>query len=251
MKKHKITFKKSEEQEKNSFRAKMLTAFFVILFGVLILLRQMGINFPEFLLSWKLIIILVGLIDLVKKSFKSTFGYILILIGVLFIFNDIYPYTIQTRFIWPVLLIVIGISIFIKALRGNKTKTEFTILSEENSDKINSDNYLKSTAFFGGVTKNIVTKDFQGANVTTVFGGTELNFTHADFDKKVIVDLTTVFGGVNLIVPSNWKVQSNITSLFGGIEDKRQSNLLNEDENKVLILKGNCVFGGVEILSYI
>jgi hypothetical protein len=83
MKKHKITFEKSEKQEKNSFRAKILTGFFVILFGVLILLRQMGIDFPEFLLSWKFILILVGLVDLVKKSFKSTFGYILILIGVL------------------------------------------------------------------------------------------------------------------------------------------------------------------------
>jgi predicted membrane protein len=253
MKKHKFTIEKTPEQERNSFRAKMLTGFFVIAFGVLILLNQMNIDFPSILLSWKLIIMMVGLVSLVKHNFKNTTGYVLVLIGALFLFNDFYPYTIQTRFIWPILIIVFGISIFIKALRSKKKEskfTEYTILSEEKSEMKNDENYINSTAFFGGVTKNVVTKNFKGATISSIFGGTELNFTHADFENKVVVDVTAIFGGINIIVPSNWKIQSEITSVFGGIDDARKASMLNQDENKLLILKGNCVFGGVEISSY-
>lgn len=255
MKKNNFIIEKTEEQEKNNFRAKVLSGIFVILFGVLFLMKQLEIDFPSILVSWKLIIIMIGFVSLVKHAFKNMTGYILVAIGAIFIFNDFYPYTIQTRFIWPILIIVFGISIFIKAFKSKKKSSryeEIVILSEENSETINDDNFLKSTAFFGGVTKNIVSKDFKGASITTIFGGTELNFTHADFQNKAIVDVTCVFGGVNIIVPSNWKVQSDITSIFGGIDDKRNSNQQTfEDDKKTLILKGNCVFGGVEISSYV
>jgi predicted membrane protein len=57
-----------------------------------------------------------------------------------------------------------------------------------------------------------------------------------------------VMGGTKLIVPSNWEVRSQLTSIFGNVEDKRQSASTNSD--KVLILDGSSVFGGIEIKNY-
>ena len=250
MKKNKWNLEKTPEMEKSHFRAKLLTGLFVITFGVLYLLWQMDIEFPRVLISWEIILIMAGFVSLVKHNFKKTFGYVLIVVGGLFMINDFYPYTIQTRFIWPVLIILLGISIFIKAATRSKKKNSCATNFNENPIILESDDYIVSSAVFSGVTRNVVSKNFKGGNVSSVFGGTELNFTNSDIESKAIIDVSCVFGGVTIIVPSNWKVQSEMSTVFGGVDDKRQLSLLQEDENKLLILRGDCVFGGVEISSY-
>ena len=58
------------------------------------------------------------------------------------------------------------------------------------------------------------------------------------------------FGGAKIIVPSNWVVQNEIDGVFHGVEDKRNYNSSGLNSDKVLVLKGSAVFGGVEIRSY-
>jgi predicted membrane protein len=248
----KLAIEKTVEMEKSSKNAKLLMGLFVILFGVLILFKQMGMEFPRYLISWEIILIMIGLVMLVKHNFKKTSAYVLIIIGSVFLINDFFPFTIQTKFIWPALIIFFGASILIKAMRGQKKNPYAkTVSQEQKSSSENGENYVSATAFFGGVTKNVVSKDFKGANITTIFGGTEINLSHADIQSRAVIDVSAIFGGITLIIPSNWKVQSEMTSVFGGIEDKRPAYNLQEDESKLLILKGNCVFGGVEIASYV
>jgi hypothetical protein len=51
-------------------------------------------------------------------------------------------------------------------------------------------------------------------------------------------------------VPSNWLVKPQIAAVFGGVEDKRSVQNAVFDPNKVLILDGTSIFGGIEIRSY-
>jgi hypothetical protein len=62
--------------------------------------------------------------------------------------------------------------------------------------------------------------------------------------------VTNVFGGTKLILPSTWEVQNDITAVLGGVDDRRQINGVIPDPNKVLMLDGVCVFGGIEIRSF-
>jgi hypothetical protein len=106
---------------------------------------------------------------------------------------------------------------------------------------------------FGGVKKNIISKNFRGGETVTIFGGTEINLTQADVNGGVVLDLTQIFGGTKLIVPPHWRIQSkDMVAIFGGVDDKRPllSNASTEETNKVLILKGTCIFGGIDIRSY-
>jgi hypothetical protein len=41
-----------------------------------------------------------------------------------------------------------------------------------------------------------------------------------------------------------------MVAIFGGVDDKRQISGVKLDPNKVLILDGTCMFGGIEIKSY-
>lgn len=68
--------------------------------------------------------------------------------------------------------------------------------------------------------------------------------------KPVTMEITTIFGGTKLIIPSNWEIKSEAVMIFGGIEDKRRMQTITGPPEKTLILKGTVLFGGIEIKSY-
>jgi predicted membrane protein len=110
--------------------------------------------------------------------------------------------------------------------------------------------FIDVTSVFGGVKKNVLTKNFKGGDIVSFMGGSEIDLTQADFTGRVRIDVTTIFGGSKLVVPSSWDVQNDITAIFGGVDDKRQISGVNLDPGKVLILDGTCMFGGIEIRSF-
>ena len=237
-------------------QSKILTGVFVIFFGVMYLLSRSGFTIPHWILSWKSIMIVAGLITLYKHNFRHFFGYILIFVGGFFMINEFRPGTIDSGLFLPILIISIGVMILAKA-------TNFFGMSKNSGEhipdvilggdaEISSSDFIKTTTIFGGTEKNVVSKDFKGADLTTVFGGCEINLTQADIQHPVVIQSLSAFGGLEIIVPSNWTVKSEITAIFGGVEDKR-SNSIKEggDPEKVLILRGTALFGGVEVHSYV
>lgn len=239
-----------ENWKKRQQISKIVTGLFVITAGVLFLVKQMGTPIPHWVLSWKTLLIGIGIVHLIKHNFKNVAGYILILIGGIFILKDNLTELIDPKIVWPVVVIGIGIIILFKSMFGEKKNISF-IKEKLSFDEVDSDDFIKAEAFFGGVSKNVVSKNFKGASVSSIFGGTELNFSQADIETKAVIDVNCVFGGMTLIVPADWKIVSDLTSVFGGIEDKRPTDSLNlENSTKTLVLKGKCVFGGVEIDTY-
>jgi predicted membrane protein len=82
-------------------------------------------------------------------------------------------------------------------------------------------------------------------------GGAEIDLTQADIQGTAIIRIEQVFGGTKLIVPPHWIVNNDIDGIFHGVEDKRRMQPgSNIDANKVLILKGSSIFGGIDIKSY-
>jgi predicted membrane protein len=80
-------------------------------------------------------------------------------------------------------------------------------------------------------------------------GGAELNLSQADIQGTAALDITQIMGGTKIVVPPNWTIRSELTSVFGSIEDKRQ-NIGIPNPEKVLIIDGSSVFGGIEIRNY-
>jgi predicted membrane protein len=112
------------------------------------------------------------------------------------------------------------------------------------------DDQLDAVSIFGGVKKIIFSKNFQGGEIVNVFGGSELDFTQADINGRVYIDVTQVFGGTKIIVPAHWMVVSDMSAVFAGVDDKRIRTNAPLDTNKVLVLKGISIFGGIDIRSF-
>jgi len=241
------------ERQVRQRKSKLLAGLFIIVFGILFLIDRTGGNIPNWMFSWKMIIIAVGIVTLYKHQFKHFIGYVLIGVGSVFLINDFWPNTIDSGLLLPIIVITFGVTMIFKSLGFIKKKHNHKRgLNSADTDIHSPEDYLTISTFFGGVDKMVTSKNFKGADITTLFGGTDLNFTKADIQHPVTVNATTAFGGLTLIVPSNWQVQSEMMTIFGGIDDKRGiMDDASRDDSKILILKGSCAFGGVEIQSYI
>jgi hypothetical protein len=113
-----------------------------------------------------------------------------------------------------------------------------------------ADDFLDATSVFGGVKKTILSKSFKGGEIVNVFGGAEIDFSMADIDGKVVIDITQIFGGTKIIVPPHWQVVSNLSAVFAGVDDKRLRKAGSGDLNKVLVLEGISIFAGIDIRSF-
>src|ERR1700744_6002359 len=122
--------------------------------------------------------------------------------------------------------------------------------ADSSSYRPSPDDYLDAVSVFGGVKKTILSKNFRGGEVVNVFGGAELDFTQADINGRVVIDITQIFGGTKIVVPSNWRVVPDLSAVFASVDDKSIRNSDSADSDKVFILKGVSVFAGVDIRSY-
>lgn len=128
---------------------------------------------------------------------------------------------------------------------GKDTKSNFGNMSGNSfSDTLNID------AILSGVNKRILSKNLKGGKLTAAFGGIDLDLTQADIQGPVTVQVDVIFGGMKLVVPPHWDVRAEVSNIAAGIEDKRIYRESAIDPNKVLILKGTVLFGGLEIKSY-
>ena len=235
---------------------KVFAGLLVVTVGGLLMAKQMGASFPHWLLSWKMMLIAIGLFIGFKHSFRNFKGIIPILIGGAFLLEDFFPNMEISTFFWPIMLMIIGLVIIFKPKRNHSEKwRQWKYANRANCDDNmgfnSSDNLLDSVAIFGSVKKNIISKDFKGGEVVAIFGGAVINLSQADLTEKVTLEVTTVFGGAKLIVPQNWEIQTGeMVTVMGGIDDKRPQQSASLTTNKVLVLKGAAIFGGIEILNY-
>jgi predicted membrane protein len=234
--------------------------------------------FPEWMWSWAVLLIAMGLFIGIRHNFRSPAWFILMVVGgvVLIKSDEFAKYFpgLNVNHIWPLALIILGLFFILRPHRRHRhwqdyvnDKVESKIADtwttpgqpsdvkanpgpDQHSQAFLSEDFIDSTSIFGGVKKNIISKNFKGGDITNIMGGSEIDLTQADIHGTVRIDLTQVFGGTKLIVPSNWQVKAQMAAIFGGVEDKRSIQNTALDPNKILILDGTSIFGGIEIRSY-
>lgn len=246
----KMEYLMSEEHQKAQFRGRIAGGIVILFFGVAILLERSKVFEADWLVSGGTILLGIGIVSLIKHNFQKLFAWVLTGIGAILLFNDIVPNIVNKAFILPTILIIVGISFVAKAF-ANQKKKSIHAFDHFVSQDATSDDYFESSSVFGGVEKIVMSKNFKGAKIKSVFGGQEINLMQANIENEAHIEMNVIFGGVELIVPSNWKVVSDLSSIFGGVEDSRPPFTEGWKENeKTLYIKGSCAFGGIDIKSF-
>lgn len=216
----------------------------LIIAGVIYLLKRMGFVFPEFLFSWQMFLIVLGIFLGIRKNFEGAAWAILTLIGSLFLINEFFLYGELRRFILPIILIGSGL-FFIFRPKGGSNFLKYDDTTQAGSGQ----DYIEATSIFGGSKKKVFSKNFRGGEMTNIFGGSEIDLTQADINGTAVLEVTTLFGGATLLVPAHWNVISDAVAILGDVKDKRIMKNIPEN-NKTLIIKGTVIFGGIDIKSF-
>jgi predicted membrane protein len=204
--------------------------------GLAYLFSNLGLwNIPYTIWSWwPLVIIAVGL-SAVLESRGRWGAWAVVLLGVLLQLSnlDLLPNNIWST-LWPLLLIWFGLTLLSRRQpwqpRGHRSaSTESTV---------------DLSAFFSGVNKKVASGDFQGGTLSATFGGIELDLREASIRDTATLNVSALFGGIEITVPKSWAVEVSGLPLFGGWEDRTESP--KEPQGRLLI-KGSATFGGVEI----
>lgn len=119
-------------------------------------------------------------------------------------------------------------------------------------DYPDSANTMNAFAIFSGIERRISAKDFRFGRVSAVFGGVELDFRDAEIDgDSAELEVNAIFGGAEIRVPDNWRVESQSQVIFGGLSDSTRTAKLPADATtagyKTLVISGTVTFGGVEV----
>ncbi len=241
----------------------------LIIAGVLLFAYKMGAPIPGWVFTWPMLLIALGLLTGVKNNFHNPGALIMIVIGGLFLVDQTNPAFNFHDYIVPIILIAVGLIYITRPRNSWTSRAEKKWKEIQSNDKLPGDSapinsikvdtanindedgeYVEINAVLGSVKKLILSKNFKGGEITAFMGGAEINLSKADIQKPIVLEVSNVFGGTKLVVPSNWDVKNEVTAVFGGIEDKRSINSATPDPAKTMILKGTCVFGGIEISNY-
>jgi predicted membrane protein len=81
------------------------------------------------------------------------------------------------------------------------------------------------TTVFEGIEEKNIDKEFENGAINAIFGGSQMDFRNEKLkEDKAYINVTTVFGGVELILPREHKITINGTPIFGGVDTKLLEN---------------------------
>lgn len=242
---------------------KMLMALLFILAGALLFARNMGFITEEWfnlLVTWHSLFIISGIYSILRRRY--VFGSILLLIGVYFLGSKLmwFPDNSQAL-LWPLVLIFVGV-LFLKPHRhknwehhrmhfhrkmAQKMANRKMGINEEQQCQ-SEDGFLYSNNSLGAVRHVVLDELFKGAKISTYFGGTTIDLRHTHIAPgETYIDVDCNWGGIELFIPSDWKVQIKCNCFCGGCEDKRWQGTHSKEDGGILIVRGNVSFGGLEI----
>ncbi|MCC8154526.1 MAG: cell wall-active antibiotics response protein [Tannerellaceae bacterium] len=226
------------------------TAFVFIAIGIPLIARNIGIidySVFNFLVSWKMLLIVIGIVQLMKQ--KLVAGAILLTIGFYFIVPA-FPWWPGRAIItfWPVVFIGTGLITLFGKKNNNPFRKKWK-KGESKSISQSEDGFVTAEVTFGS-THQIVLFDpvFKGAYLCASFAKVTLDLRKTRLEQpETIIEVECSFGGIELLVPSDWNVIIEAESAFSGYQDKRYKEHDVPDAEHKLIIRGELAFSGLEI----
>lgn len=216
----------------------------IIFSGNIIGIWDVDVFFPGW---WTLFLIVPGLLSIIRYGFKWS-SAILVLIGGLLLLDsfDLVDSSMMWSLAFPLVLVAIGISIissFFRSDRNGKLENGWNVNSED--IKYDYSQFAEYRAILGGGEYRNNSQDLKGIKAEAILGGLEIDLRDAKFTGDIVIDVTAIFGGVEIFVPPDVQVEViNGTPILGGFSFRRNRNI--ESASKVKV-KYVTIFGGADI----
>lgn len=234
-----------------------------IVLGIVFLLVNLDIDilgeWRSAILSWQMLCIILGIVQLSKSKFME--GFLFLGIGVFFDLPRVPVIDISQDFMstwWPLILIYSGIIMVIFHTTRIQVKSNDTTSERVSSDAAGcatNNTYESSTEgrgtvnyseFMSGQKIHFNDSIFRGGNLKVFMGGIELDLRDTFLqDGDTHLYCNAILGGITLFVPETWMVEIESHTFIGGFDDKRKT--IPTASDKRLFVHINAFLGGGEL----
>ena len=218
----------------------LLWGLIFIIVGVVFGLNALGISDINIFFDgwWTLFIIVPCFIGLFNDDDKSG-NLIGLIIGICLLLGclDFIEFEIIWKLMVPFILVMIGLSFIFKDMINSKIKKDIK--------KLNKKDLKECCACFSSQDLDFSNEEYKGSSLTAVFGGIKCNLKDAIIKEDVVINTTSIFGGITIHVPKDVNVKVSSTSIFGGVSDERKDKV--KDSKHTIYVNATTMFGGVEI----
>ena len=187
---------------------------------------------------WTMFIIIPCAIGIFTQ--KERVGNIIgVVVGVFLLLccQDILSFGLLWKLLVPAIIVIVGIKLIFGSIFDRKTKDVVEKIKRNGKSK-------EGTAIFSSCNLDFKGETFEGATLNSVFGGIKCDLREAVFEGDCVIDVSAIFGGIDIFLPDNVNVKINSTSIFGGISNKKNKP---ENASVTVYISGTCMFGGVDI----
>ena len=198
---------------------------------------------------WPAVLLGLGLSWFLRSWSILSLG--LAILGLLFLLQNLgsLSFSLDWNTLWPLLLILCGLDCLLSSLGLRRRSAGHAAGAAGKAkgpwDYVPENGRIDVNAIFCSDARR-VRGNLQGGSVGILFAGGTLDLTSVQaLGEKgaAILEFQVVFGGYDLILPPNIRVDNQLHCTFGGTETKGSSRA----EDATLTLRGNVIFGGVDI----
>lgn len=229
--------------------SKVLWGIVLITIGMIFAVNALGIaSIHLFRGWWTLFIIIPSFIGLFDKDDRggSMIGLV-IGIALLLSAQGLISFGSIIKLIVPFIIICIGVSVLLHGVFGDVYKDEAVKKMNKNRKSKREIEY----ATVMGADEREIKGTFKDCSIDTIFGSLILDLRKAKLDDETFIDISAIFGKVEIVLPEDVDVRINSTKVFGGVSSKTESvktsKKKNDSKEKTIYIDAVAIFGGVEI----
>lgn len=249
---------------------RLIVGLFIILLGAALLADNLGWFDARHILRslWPLALVAVGVAMVRHPQHRRSrgWGWVLITVGLWIFLDKIgWVHVSLGQLILPGILLFVGGMLVFRSLSGPPPGGDASSTTTSSNDTLSGSNgptttstsfgsststdqaeFVRSFAILSGHELRPVSRPFRGADLNAVMGGIKLDLSSARMEgETAIIEVFAFWGGVEIYVPPDWTVNSEVSTLLAGFIDKRRPTSV--VPTKHLIVKGMVVMAGVEI----
>jgi predicted membrane protein len=187
---------------------------------------------------WPAIVIAIGLVRLLDPRANKITSAIIAVIGVILLLNTLDYWEFDPGDFFPMLIAVVGGKLVYDVFRRRNARAALDA---------DPDAVVHAFAVMSGVGRRSVSADFRGGDANAIMGGVELDLRNARIaeGEHAVLDVFAMWGGIDIRVPENWRIVSEVFPLMGAYEDNTRGKTLNA--GPTLVIRGVVIMGGVEV----
>jgi predicted membrane protein len=243
----------SEQRHRELFSTRLIVGVLIMLLGGTLLADNLGwIEARHVLRSlWPLVLVAVGVAMVRRPQHRRSRegGWVLITVGIWVFLSKLgWVHVSLGQLLLPAIFLFVGGVLVFRSLRGPDDAVPRPKPSESTGDAAAADHaeFVRSFAMLSGCELRPVSRPFRGADLSAVMGGIKLDLSSARMEgDSAVIEVFAFWGGVEIYVPPDWTVTSEVTTLLAGFIDKRRPTSV--VPTKTLVIKGMVVMSGVEL----